>query len=195
MESILLKRGYLLGVLLEVLLFLYFFNMEPDINEVFKYAARYSGRLFLGIYLLCFYLFRSAYLNKESLEITQKALGVFAVMHVIHFFFLAYSIHLNQVPIVPTRLAGGFIAYLMIVVYPFLIEKINRKAFHLTYFYYVGFVMIMTYISRVRDQFIGAEPEAFHYISLIVLVFVLLIFGTQMVLKNNSIITKKNKSI
>ena len=194
MESILLKRGYLLGVLLEVLLFLYFYNMEPDINEVFKYAARYSGRLSLGIYLLCFYLFRSAYLNKKSLEITQKALGVFAVMHVIHFFFLAYSIHLNQVPIVPTRLAGGFIAYLMIVVYPFLIEKINRKAFHLTYFYYVGFVMIMTYISRVSGQFI-AEPEAFHYNALIVLVFILLIFGTQMVLKNNSIITKKTKSI
>ena len=194
MESILLKRGYVLGVLLEVLLFLYFYNMEPDINEVFKYAARYSGRLSLGIYLLCFYLFRSAYLNKKSLEITQKALGVFAVMHVIHFFFLAYSIHLNQVPIVPTRLAGGFIAYLMIVVYPFLIEKINRKAFHLTYFYYVGFVMIMTYISRVSGQFI-AEPEAFHYNALIVLVFILLIFGTQMVLKNNSIITKKTKSI
>ena len=156
MKSIVLKKAYALGVLLEAILFLYLYNIESDINEVFRYAARYSGRLSLGIYLLCFFLFRSAYLNDKSLKITQKVLGVFAVMHVIHFFFLAYSIYLNQVPIVPTRLAGGFVAYLMIVIYPFLIEKINRKAIHLTYFYYVGFVMIMTYISRVSGQFIGA---------------------------------------
>ena len=192
MKSILLKIAYALGVLLEVLLFMYFYNVEPDINEVFRYAARYSGRLSLGIYLLCFYLFRSAYLNNKSLEITQKALGVFAVMHIIHFFFLAYSIYLNQVPIVPTRLAGGFIAYLMIIIYPFLIEKINRKAIHLTYFYYVGFVMLMTYVSRVRGQFIGAEPEIFHFIALGILVFILLIFGPQMVFKKNPIISKKN---
>ena len=121
MKSIVLKKAYALGVLLEAILFLYLYNMESDINEVFRYAARYSGRLSLGIYLLCFFLFRSAYLNDKSLKITQKVLGVFAVMHVIHFFFLAYSIYLNQVPIVPTRLAGGFVAYLMIVIYPFLI--------------------------------------------------------------------------
>jgi hypothetical protein len=192
MKSIVLKKAYALGVLLEAILFLYLYNMESDINEVFRYAARYSGRLSLGIYLLCFFLFRSAYLNDKSLKITQKVLGVFAVMHVIHFFFLAYSIYLNQVPIVPTRLAGGFVAYLMIVIYPFLIEKINRKAIHLTYFYYVGFVMIMTYISRVSRQFIGAEPEIFHFIALGFLIFILLIFGTQMVLKKSPIITKKN---
>jgi hypothetical protein len=185
MKSILFKRAYALGVLLEIALFLYFYNVKPDINEVFRYAARYSGRLSLGIYLLCFFLFRSAFLNNKSLKITQKALGVFAVMHVIHFLFLAYSIYLNQAPIVPTRLAGGFIAYLMIVIYPFIIEKINRKAIHLTYFYYVGFVMILTYISRVKGQFIGAEPEIFHFTALGVLIFILLIFGTQMVLKKN----------
>jgi len=41
MKSILLKIAYALGVLLEVLLFMYFYNVEPEINEVFRYAARY----------------------------------------------------------------------------------------------------------------------------------------------------------
>ena len=191
MKSIVLKKAYALGVLLEAILFLYLYNMESDINEVFRYAARYSGRLSLGIYLLCFFLFRSAYLNDKSLKITQKVLGVFAVMHVIHFFFLAYSIYLNQVLILPTRLAGGFIAYLMIVIYPFLIEKINRKAYHLIYFYYVGFMMIMTYISRIRGQFVGADPEVFHYITLGLLLVSLLFFGTQLALKNNVPINSK----
>ena len=48
-------------------------------------------------------------------------------MHVIHFIFLAFSMYLNEVPIIPTRMAGGFIAYLMIVVYPFYINKLIEK--------------------------------------------------------------------
>lgn len=67
--------------------------------------------------------------------------------------------YLNEVPIIPTRMAGGFIAYLMVVVYPFYINKINGKVYHLIYFYYVGFVMLMTYISRIRGQFVGAKPR------------------------------------
>ena len=191
MKTILLKRGCALGVLLEVLLLLILLRIEPDINEVFRFPALYSGRLSLGIYLLCFFLFRAASLKNKSVEITKKALGVFAIMHLIHFFFLAYSIYLNQVLILPTRLAGGFIAYLMIVIYPFLIEKINRKAYHLIYFYYVGFMMIMTYISRIRGQFVGADPEVFHYITLGLLLVSLLFFGTQLALKNNVPINSK----
>ena len=186
METILIKRGYVVGLLLEAILFIFLYIIEPEINEVFRYAARYSGRLSLGIYLLCFFFFNQAYQKNISLEITKKALGVFAIMHLIHFFFLAYSIYLNDVPIIPIRLAGGFIAYLMIVIYPFLIEKINRKTHHLTYFYYVGFVMIMTYISRVQGKFIGANPEIFHYIALSTLILCLLFFGMQLIRSKNS---------
>ncbi len=186
MKNLLIKRGYTWGVLLEIMLFLYFYSVEPNINEVFRYAARYSGRLSLGSYLFCFFLYKEASLKNKSLEITKKALGVFAIMHLIHFFFLAYSIYLNDVPIIPIRLAGGFIAYLMIVIYPFLIEKINRKTHHLTYFYYVGFVMIMTYISRVQGKFIGANPEIFHYIALSTLILCLLFFGMQLIRSKNS---------
>lgn len=176
MKTILINRGYALGVLLELILFFFFYSIEPEINEVFRYAARYSGRLSLGIYLLCFFLYQEASLKNKSLRITKKALGVFAIMHLIHFIFLAFSIYLNEVPIVPTRLAGGFIAYIMIIIYPFLMEKINRKTYHLTYFYYVGFVMIMTYISRIQGQFVGANPEMFHYIALGELILCLLFF-------------------
>ena len=72
----------------------------------------------------------------------------------------------NEVPIIPTRMAGGFIAYLMIVVYPFYINKINRKVYHLIYFYYVGFVMLMTYISMHPGPICGRNPEIFHFIAM-----------------------------
>ena len=111
METIFIKRGYFVGLLLEAILFIFLYIIEPEINEVFRYAARYSGRLSLGIYLLCFFFFNQAYQKNISLEITKKALGVFAIMHLIHLFFLTFSIYLNEVPIIPSRLAGGFIAY------------------------------------------------------------------------------------
>ena len=188
METILIKKGFVLGVLIEVLLFIFLYSFEPEINEVFRYAARYSGRLSLVMYLLCFFLFKEASLKNKSLEITKKALGIFAIMHVIHFIFLAFSMHLNEVPIIPTRMAGGFIAYLMIVVYPFYINKINRKVYHLIYFYYVGFVMLMTYISRIRGQFVGANPEMFHFIAMGVLILCLVFFGIKLVdFKNRSL--------
>ncbi|MEK9603372.1 MAG: hypothetical protein VW127_03000 [Flavobacteriaceae bacterium] len=179
-KTILVQRGYTLSVILEVMLLLFFYVIEGDIGEVFRLAARYSGRLSLGIYLLCFYLFVEVQQKDEPSTNIKKALGVFAVMHLIHFIYLSVSLHINQVPIVPTRLAGGFIAYLMIVLYPFLIEKITRKVYHLIYFYYVGFVMMMTYISRVRGQFEGASPEIFHYVALIVLLTAFLFFGIRL---------------
>ena len=89
--------------------------------------------------------------------------------------------YLNEVPIIPTRMAGGFIVYLMVVVYPFYINKINRKVYHLIYFYYVGFVMLMTYISRIRGQFVGANPEIFHFIAMGGLILCLVFFGIKLV--------------
>lgn len=181
MKTVFIRYGYLLGICIEVLLFLFFFYTQEEINETFRYAARYSGRLSLIVYLLSFSLFAKAYLKNESFEDTQKALGVFAVLHLIHFVYLSGSIYLNAVPIVPVRLAGGFLAYLMIVLYPFFIKKIQRNIFHFIYFYYVGFVMIMTYIARVKGEFVGAKPEAFHYIGLVCLVLFLLFFGVRFI--------------
>ena len=181
METILIKKGFVLAVLMEISLFIFLYSFEPEINEVFRYAARYSGRLSLVMYLLCFFLYKEASLKNKSLDITKKALGIFATMHVIHFIFLAFSMYLNEVPIIPTRMAGGFIAYLMVVVYPFYINKINRKVYHLIYFYYVGFVMLMTYISRIRGQFVGANPEIFHFIAMGVLILCLVFFGIKLV--------------
>ena len=62
-------------------------------------------------------------------------MGVFAVVHIIHFIFLATSIYLNAIPIVFTRLAGGILAYLMIVIYPFYIDK-NSTPLETQWFFY-----------------------------------------------------------
>jgi hypothetical protein len=87
-------------------------------------------------------------------------------MHLIHFGFLAASVELNDLPIVPIKVIGGFLAYVGILCYPFFIGNIRKIASHLMYFYYVGFVMAMTFLARIRGEFVGANPEVFHFIGL-----------------------------
>ena len=165
------------GIFLETIIFFIFFYSKQDLGDVFRYSARYSGRLSLIIYLYCFYKFYRAFLNSDNLERVKDLVFIFGVLHVIHFGFLALSVYLNNLPIIPVKITGGALAYLMIIIYPFIIEKIKKHTYHLIYFYYVGIVMLMTYVARIKGDFEGAEPEIFHKIAFVFLILVFLKFG------------------
>jgi len=165
------------GIFLEAIIFFIFFYFKQDLGDVFRYSARYSGRLSLIIYLYCFYKFYRAFLNSDNLKRVKDLVFIFGVLHVIHFGFLALSVHLNNLPIIPVKITGGALAYLMIIIYPFIIEKIKKHIYHLIYFYYVGIVILMTYVARIKGDFEGAEPEIFHKIAFVFLILVFLKFG------------------
>lgn len=165
------------GIFLETIIFFIFFYSKQDLGDVFRYSARYSGRLSLIIYLYCFYKFYRAFLNSDNLKRVKDLVFIFGVLHVIHFGFLALSVYLNNLPIIPVKITGGALAYSMIIIYPFIIEKIKKHIYHLIYFYYVGIVMLMTYVARIKGDFEGAEPEIFHKIAFVFLILVFLKFG------------------
>ena len=165
------------GIILEIIIFLIFFSSKEDIGDLFRYAARYSGRLSLIIYLYCFYLFKNTFIINQNLKRVKDLVFVFGVLHLIHFGFLALSVYLNDLPIIPVKIAGGAVAYLMIITYPFLINKIKKNIYHLIYFYYVGIVMLMTYVARLKGDFEGADPEIFHKVAFFVLIIAFLRFG------------------
>ncbi len=165
------------GIFLETIIFFILFCSKQDLGDVFRYSARYSGRLSLIIYLYCFYKFYRAFLNSDNLKRVKDLVFIFGVLHVIHFGFLALSVYLNNLPIIPVKITGGALAYLMIIIYPFIIEKIKKHIYHLMYFYYVGIVMLMTYVARIKGDFEGAEPEIFHKIAFVFLILVFLKFG------------------
>ena len=171
------RQLLLAGILFETIIFLIFFYSKQELADVFRYSARYSGRLSLIIYLYCFYKFYRAFLNSDNLKRVKDLVFIFGVLHVIHFGFLALSVHLNNLPIIPVKITGGALAYLMIIIYPFIIEKIKKHIYHLIYFYYVGIVMLMTYVARIKGDFEGAEPEIFHKIAFVFLILVFLKFG------------------
>ena len=165
------------GIFLETIIFFIFFYSKQDLGDVFRYSARYSGRLSLIIYLYCFYKFYRAFLKSDNLKRVKDLVFIFGVLHVIHFGFLALSVYLNNLPIIPVKITGGALAYSMIIIYPFIIEKIKKHIYHLIYFYYVGIVMLMTYVARIKGDFEGAEPEIFHKIAFVFLILVFLKFG------------------
>jgi hypothetical protein len=171
-----LKKIISLGVFAELLIFLIFFLSINDISETFRYSARYSGRLSLIVYLYCFYVFSREF-ERNKYNKTKKVVLLFSVLHLIHFIYLAFSVWLNELPIIPYKLLGGFIAYILIIIYPFLIDKIKKTIYHIVYFYYVGIVMAVTYLARIKGEFVGAPTELFHYFGFTIVILIFILFG------------------
>lgn len=176
-----LQKLLLLGILAEVIIFLISYYIDSSMEVIFRYAARYSGRLSAVTFLIVFYLFATSFpsslLKNKPLK---NGLILFAVLHLIHFYFLATNVYLNEIPLVPVKLAGGALAYLMIVAAPFFLHKLKPK-FQLVYFYYVSIVMIMTYVARVKGDFQGAKPFWLHYAMIVVFVICCILFGIWMI--------------
>jgi len=169
-----------MGIALEVFIFIGCYLLHPELEETFRYAARYSGRLSAVVFLLAFYGHAMAFPKslKEN-AVVRNLIQLFAVVHVIHFGFLATNIYLNEIPLVPVKLLGGALAYLMIVLAPFVLHKV-KTLFQLVYFYYVSIVMIVTYVARVKGDFEGAEPFWLHFVMLSVFGIVSVLFGLRM---------------
>ena len=159
-----------IGVFIELILFVFFFYFNDAIEDVFRLSARYTGRISFGLYLLMFYHFINEKLKGTSLQNTYLWGMVFCVLHIIHFAYLSAAVYLNDLPIIPHKVAGGFLAYLAIVIYPFYMMKIKRLGIHLIYFYYVGFVMAMTFLARIRGEFEGAPQSDFHYFGIVLII-------------------------
>jgi hypothetical protein len=174
------KQWLATGVLAEALIFGYCYLNFAEIGEVFRHAARYSGRLSLVIYLGCFYYFASNYHFKEALMMgnLKKMVTIFCVLHFIHFGFLVMNVLLNHVHLIPYKLAGGFVAYLMILIYPWAISRRKMpKIAHLVYFYYVGIVMAITYVARMKGDFEGVSPHPIHFIAFGAVIIAFIVFS------------------
>jgi hypothetical protein len=179
-----LQKLLLVGILAEIIIFLISYYIDASLENTFRYAARYSGRLSAVTFIAVFYLFASSFpspvLKNKPL---RNGLLLFAVLHLIHFGFLATNVYLNEIPLIPVKLAGGALAYLMIVAAPFFLHKLKPK-FQFIYFYYVSFVMIMTYVARVKGDFQGAQPYWLHYAMIAIFVICCVLFGMWMVKKS-----------
>lgn len=164
-----LKQLLFIGVSIELLLFAFLFISSETLAEAFRLSARYTGRISFGLYVVMFYHFINEKSSGQTLQKTYIWGMVFCVLHLIHFGFLSASVYTNELPIIPHKLIGGAAAYLAIVSYPFYMTRIKKLGIHLAYFYYVGIVMGVTFLARIRGEFEGAPESPFHYFGIVTL--------------------------
>ncbi|MEM7574310.1 MAG: hypothetical protein AAF433_15500 [Bacteroidota bacterium] len=179
-KSSFFRKWLFIGVLAELSILAYCYFNYPEPEELFQHAARYSGRLSLFVFLFNCYYFATRYpfAQEQNYLRLKQLVGIFAILHLIHFGFLAANVYLNQVSLEAPKVAGGALAYLLIVVYPLVMR--NRKqqlSLHLGYFFYVGIVMAVTILARLKGDFPGAEASPIHYLGISALVLALIGLG------------------
>jgi len=142
--------------------------------EALQALTRFSGRVSLIIFSLIFLFQHHQFIKIKSI-LSDKYYLVFAIAHGIHLVELLTYVYLSGIPLVPIRLAGGFLAYLLIFVMPwmemqFQQAKITSKQFSilsLIYLYYVWLIFFMTYLSRVQGTFPNAGGSYAEHVILL----------------------------
>ena len=113
---------------------------------------------------------------KEDIELKVKTSlsKDFAIIHVIHWMFLAVAVTLSGFELVFIRVIGGALAYLMIILMPLVYEKRILTKYPLSklenaYIIYVWFIFFMTYLPRILGKVPTATGSMSSYIALMVL--------------------------
>ena len=128
--------------------------------EGLQATTRFSGRLSLFIFSYIFLLHPK---DKPTLSfyLSNGYFLIFAIAHGIHLLELLSYVYLAGIPLVPYRVAGGFLAYSMIFLMPWFqrrsdTQKMSAPKFQtlsLVYLFYVWLIFFMTYVSRVNGSF------------------------------------------
>lgn len=153
--------------------------------EGLQAVTRFSGRASLGIFSLIFLFQKHRYIKLTSI-LSDKYYLIFAIAHGIHLVQLLTFVYLSGNALIPLRLAGGFIAYLLIFIMPYAASlfknsKLSEKQFGslaLVYSYYVWFIFFMSYLPRVRGTLpnVGGSYSEF----VILLAWVSLMLGMKL---------------
>jgi hypothetical protein len=183
MEKASFKRLLWLGVLAELCILLFsYFSSALEINETFRLAARFSGRLSLFFFLATFLLTSLNWVKRRT-DFKQsfvELILIFSLLHFIHFIFLGLNVYLNEIELIPMKLLGGGLGYLTLLVYPWLLMYKNPLPWlDYFYFYYLLIIMVVTILSRLSGAFEGAVPSPLHYIGLSAIIIVFIFHSIQ----------------
>lgn len=123
--------------------------------EGLQATTRYSGRFSLLIFSIIFLANHPADIYSW---LSKKPFHIFALAHGIHLLELLTFVYLSGATIIPYRLAGGFVAYLLIFLMPILADRLEQGRFSekefsimiIVFQYFVWGIFFLTYLPRVR---------------------------------------------
>jgi len=190
-------RLFLVIVIAELLIAVLATHNYGFTMEGLQATTRFSGRFSLALFSVIFILLPR---NRKQLHflLTEKALLAFAVAHGIHLLELLSYVYLSNATLIPVRLAGGFLAYVLIFILPGLQHyyeagKVNEKKYLLAeniYLYYVWFIFFMSYLPRVQGKLPNVGGSYWEFVGLLTWVCILLgmklstLLSTKFIRKN-----------
>jgi hypothetical protein len=187
-----ISKFLFIGILLEiVVLILSYVEANGSTTHFFQAAARLSGRvslLFFGMLFVYATVFPLVEPGSEPLRLKFIMARNFTIIHIIHFFLLATAVKLSGFELVPTRVAGGALAYLMIVLFPFILKRklftslSLRWGFHF-YLAYVWLIFFITYLTRVLGKASPVTGSMFTYQVLLFIVSILMLWRISFLIK------------
>lgn len=153
--------------------------------ESLQAVTRFSGRVSLGIFSLIFLFQNHRHLNVTRF-LSANYFFVFAFAHGIHLIQLLCYVYLSGNELIPVRLAGGFLACLLIFIMPYAQHlheqhRIPQKKYStltLIYLYYVWFIFFMSYLPHVRGELPGVGGSYSGFVVL--LAWVSLMMGVKL---------------
>ena len=164
------RKALIIIIILELLVAILAFNNYGLSMEGLQATTRFSGRLSFGIFSLMFILLAFNH-DKLFAILSTKPFHIFAIAHGIHLLELLSFVYLSKANLIPIRLAGGFLAYVLIFLMPiiqyyFESGKISLSKYTIAenvYTYYVWFIFFMSYLPRVQGKLpnVGGSYEEF----------------------------------
>jgi hypothetical protein len=119
--------------------------------------TRFSGRLSLFVFSVIFLLY-----NKPAITawLSDRFYLLFAIVHGIHLAELLLFVLLSGIELVTLRIAGGFLAYVLIFAMPVFqyyrdAARMNERIFstlETIFVYYVWLIFFLTYLARVQGM-------------------------------------------
>lgn len=159
----------MLGLLLQATAGAMGFLHDEGMVEAMRYGARYSGRISFLAYLVSMLVFTRWLSGGVDRTMAVHTAVLFAWMHLLHFGYLAANISMSAITPEPMKVAGGALAYGMILTHPLWVRRLRpRHGWHVVHFLYVGLVMILTFVARLKGEFPGADPSPVHGVGIAV---------------------------
>jgi hypothetical protein len=125
--------------------------------EGLQAVTRFSGRFSLSLFSILFLVHDTSQVYPW---LSKKPYHLFTLAHGIHLIELASFVYLSGVPIIPYRLAGGALAYLIIFAMPLIADRAEKGILEIKKFnqaqivfqYYLWLIFFLTYLPRVNGS-------------------------------------------
>ncbi|SFT39966.1 hypothetical protein SAMN05216474_0346 [Lishizhenia tianjinensis] len=177
-----LKPPLFISLIILLNLGIYFTALSTETAEsVYAECARNSGRTAAAINLILLLLMghyglQTIYREKFKLKLFKLFITLFAVNHLIHFFFVYKNFERQEMELNVYENLHGFLTFISLLLLPFLVFKFKRLTKTLYYllllhFFNVTYFIAISFYARYKP---GIDEAYLHRIGILLMILALL---------------------